>query len=70
MNKMFRRFGFVGVGLVPVASFAQTVGASGIDPTAVLAAITDGQNKGLLIGLGMLALVIVFKIVKKVRGAA
>lgn len=43
---------------------------SGITTTAATAAITDGQAKGLVIALAMLTLVVVFKIVKKVRGAA
>jgi len=74
MNKCFRRsYRTLAVvaptALVSSGAFA-AVGASGIDPTAVTAVITDGQAQGLIIGLAMLALVVVFKILKKVRGAA
>lgn len=53
--------------LVGVASAADE---SGITTTEAVAAITDGQAKGMIIALAMLTLVIAFKIVKKVRGAA
>ena len=55
-------------GISGVASAA--AGPSGIDPTAVTAVITDGQAQGIVIGLAMLGLVVAFKIVRKVRGAA
>jgi len=73
MKKSFRWVRTLAV-VAPVAAISSNafavVGASGIDPAAVTSVITDGQAQGLVIGLAMLALVVVFKILKKVRGAA
>jgi Inovirus Coat protein B len=69
-----RRFGVslvpVALGALGLAPAAFAADESGITTTSAVAVITDGQAKGIVIGLAMLGLVIAFKIVKKVRGAA
>lgn len=54
---------------VPVLAFA-TGDESGITTTEAVAVIGDGKEKGIVIGLAMLGLVVVFGILRRVRGVA
>lgn len=72
---MLRKYKGALVSLAPVAfglvgSVAMAADESGITTTDAVAVIIDGKAKGLVIGLAMLGLVVAFKILKKVRGAA
>ena len=53
----------------PLLAFA-TGNESGITTTEAVAVITDGKEQGIVIGLAMLGVVVVFGILRRVRGVA
>lgn len=55
--------------MLAIGSLARAADESGIVTTDLVAVITDGKAKGLVLALAVLSMVIVFKIVRKVSSA-
>jgi hypothetical protein len=56
--------------ILAVPAFASGGNESGIDTADVLAVLADGKAKGIIIGVAMLGVVVVFGMLRRTRGVA